>query len=350
MILRNTIAIFCLTLALIISSAHAEAKDNQKKLLVAWWNVENLFDTADDPGNGDDEFTPDGQKEWTNDRLNAKLDNLAQVIRDLGKSRLNGSSELPDIMGFCEVEHLSLLKDLFKKHLGKPSYDFVYYESPDERGIDVGFAYNKDKLSVLNSEKHTVNLSGRPTRDIISITFSYEGKRLHVIGNHWPSRRGGEQRSESKRETAASALRGVVDKILKNDPNADILILGDFNDEPEDRSIQEVLRASGNMEAVRNTNDGSLYDCWTEYPGIGSSLYRKHWLRIDQAIVSRGMLDNKNFFIDRESFTCFYKDYMFEKPGGRKKGKDLFRTYEGKKYAGGYSDHLPITVLLSVSK
>lgn len=347
---RTVITFFFLTLILLIGTNPAEAKESQKKLLVCWWNVENLFDTVNDPGNGDDEFTPDGSKEWTDTRLNTKLDNLAQVIRDIGKSRLNGASGLPDIMGFCEVEHLAPLKDLFKKHLGKTSYDFVYYESPDMRGIDVGFAYNKEKLSVLQSEKHSVNLSGKPSRDIVSITFNYEGKRLYVIGNHWPSRRGGEMRSESKRAIAANVLRGVVDKILKNDPNADILILGDFNDEPDDSSIKDVLMASGNMEAVRSAKDGRLYNCWLEYPGVGSSMYRKHWLRIDQAIVSWGMLDHDNFYIDRESFTCFYKDYLFEKPTGRKKSKGLFRTYEGKKYAGGYSDHLPITVLLSVSK
>ncbi|NTW48425.1 MAG: hypothetical protein HGB19_01580 [Chlorobiales bacterium] len=346
---KTTIALVTLVLTLLYSDL-SEAKADRKKLLIAWWNVENLFDTVNDPGNGDDEFTPDGSKEWTENRLNTKLENLTEVIRDIGKSRPNDGIGLPDIMGFCEVEHLSPIKELFQKHLGTSDYGFVYYESLDPRGIDIGFAYNKEKLSVLRSEKHTVTLSGKPTRDIISVTFTYEGKPLYVIGNHWPSRLGGEMRSASKRADAAKALRGVVDSILKKEPNADILILGDFNDEPGDRSITDILQASGDMETVKNASDGHLYNCWAAYPGIGSSLYRKSWLRIDQAIVSRGMLDQRNFFIEKDSFTCFYKDYMFEKPSGRRKSKDLFRTYQGKRYEGGYSDHLPITVLLSISK
>lgn len=316
------------------------------KFLVAWWNVENLFDTIDDETQ-DDDFTPSGKYKWTEERLDYKFKQLSTVIRDLAKSR---GYALPDIMGFCEVEHQWLLDTLFQKHLGGKTYQTVYYESPDPRGIDVGVAYDGAKFQLLESRKHKVNLGQGSTRDIVEAKFSHKGNALYVFVNHWPSRRGGEEASEPRRLAAAQTLRSRLDEILSQDSTADVIMLGDLNDEPSNRSVSEILRATGDLSAVTASSDGALYNFIASYQGIGTYHYQNRWERIDHAIVSKGLFDNKSFTVVPNSFAVFHQTYMFEKDRDGKPTEKPFRTYAGARYLGGYADHLPILLEIQLAQ
>ncbi|MFN3638230.1 MAG: endonuclease/exonuclease/phosphatase family protein [Chloroherpetonaceae bacterium] len=315
------------------------------QFLVAWWNVENLFDTIDDPTQ-DDDFTPSGKYKWTEARLDYKFKQLSTVIRDLANSR---NYTLPDIMGFCEVEHQHLLDTLFQKYLNAKSYKVIYYESPDPRGIDVGIAYNSDKFQLLDSRPHRVDLGQGSTRDILEAKFFHNGNVLYVFANHWSSRRGGAEASEPRRLVAAQTLRTRLDEILAQDSTADVIMLGDLNDEPENNSVSQTLRAVGDLNRVLASTDGTLYNFMAAYRGIGTYYYQNHWERIDHAIVTKGLFDNKSFSALPNSFTAFHKPYMFERDRDGKPTEKPFRTFAGQRYLGGYADHLPILLEIKLN-
>ncbi|MGQ9804853.1 MAG: endonuclease/exonuclease/phosphatase family protein [Chlorobiales bacterium] len=316
------------------------------QFLVAWWNVENLFDTIDDPTQ-DDDFTPSGKYKWTEERLDYKFKQLAVVMRDLAQSR---NYTLPDIMGFCEVEHQHLLDTLFQKHLNAKSYKMVYYESPDPRGIDVGLAYDADKFMLIDSRKHKVALDGGATRDILEAKFSHQGHTLYVFANHWPSRRGGEEASEPRRIAAAQTLRNRIDELLAQDSTVDVIMLGDLNDEPSNNSVSKILRAIGDLNQVLASSDGTLYNFMATYQGIGTYYYQNHWERIDHAIVTKGLFDSRGFSVVPNSFTAFHKPYLFERKKDGKPTEKPFRTYAGQRYLGGYADHLPILLEITLQR
>ncbi|MBC8043664.1 MAG: endonuclease/exonuclease/phosphatase family protein [Rhizobacter sp.] len=322
----------------------AAAQKPSAKIFVAWWNLENLFDTIND-ATLDDDFTPTGKFEWTPERLDRKYKNLARVIGDLSPE-----GGLPDVMGFCEIEHEALLQTLFKDYLKSTTHRTVYYESPDERGIDVGLIYDSSKLKLLSSKNYRVELGGRPTRDVLAASFNFNGHVLHVLCNHWPSKRGGEEKSEPKRMLAAKVVRAIVDSILAADKNADIVLLGDFNAEPEAESIVKTLRSTGNMDSVKTSTTGLLYNCMANYSGVGSILFGNQWEKIDHAILARGLFDKKGFYTSQENFLCIYKDYMLETPKRKTSSPKPLRTFSGGKYLGGYADHFPITLVLFVAK
>lgn len=323
----------------------ASASATSSRFLVAWWNVENLFDITDDPTQ-DDDFTPSGKYKWTEERLDYKFKQLSVVISDLAESR---NYMLPDIMGFCEVEHQHLLDTLFQKYLSAKAYKVVYFESPDPRGIDVGIAYDADKFTLIDSRKHKVALDGGTTRDILEAKFSIKGNVLYVFANHWSSRRGGQEASEPRRMVAAQTLRNRLDEILTQDSTADVIMLGDLNDEPMNNSVSKTLRAVGDLNRVLTSSDGTLYNFMAAYEGIGTYFYQNHWERIDHAIVTKGLLDNRSFSVVPNSFTAFYKPYMFERDKDGKPTEKPFRTYAGQRYLGGYADHLPILLELELN-
>lgn len=315
------------------------------QFLVAWWNVENLFDTIDDPTQ-DDDFTSSGKYKWTEERLDYKFKQLSIVIRDLAQSR---NYTLPDIVGFCEVEHQHLLDTLFQKYLNAKAHKVIYYESPDPRGIDVGIVYNSEKFSLLDSRKHKVELGQGSTRDILEAKFSAQGKVLYVFANHWSSRRGGEEASEPRRIVVAQTLRHRIDELLAQDSTADVVVLGDLNDEPSNNSVSKTLRAIGDLNQVLASNDGALYNFMAAYQGIGTYFYQNHWERIDHAIVTKGLFDNRSFSAVPNSFTAFYKPYMLERDKDGKPTEKPFRTYAGQRYLGGYADHLPILLEIKLN-
>ncbi len=338
MTMKRSAAIICFLVFSIIP-LHSQEVSSQSSLVIAWWNVENLFDTVNDPDpnpewGSDDEFTPEGKKQWTEERYQQKLRNLATVIRMIKAER--GL----DILGVCEVEHKHVLEDLLREYLPDLHLDIVYHESPDSRGIDVAFLYDTETVSLLQSGYRTVPMPTRPTRDIVFTEFSSGFGPFVVIGNHWPSRSGGEEESRPNRIRAAQTCRALVDSIKKASDNARIILVGDFNDTPSDVSVTQYLRATGDRTTISN-DPTWLYNCMvTLGDSTGSYNYRGKWEMIDQGMVSSTLLEDTDLHFS--SAEVFRRDMLLE-PTGAYAGSPL-RSYGGNKYLGGYSDHLAIVL------
>ncbi|MCA9242788.1 MAG: endonuclease/exonuclease/phosphatase family protein [Phycisphaerales bacterium] len=304
---------------------------------IAFWNVENLFDTVDDPNVAkDEEFTPEAPKNWTPERYEEKLQHLSRVIRDMN----NGAG--PDVLGLAEVENRKVIDDLVAKL--EPlhrDYAIVHTESPSRRGIDCALIYDKAKFELVSHEFHFVR--AKHTRDIVEARLRHNGKDLTVFVNHWPSR-GGDQ-SGQMRMVAAHVLRWRIEQILHETPDADFVVIGDLNDTPTDPSVQRGLRASGGDPA--DLQGGVLYD--TMWPihaaGKGTYNYRGNWDVIDHIIVSPGLFDPRGFEWKRDSTVLIENEYqMFrDNDSGQMRPN---RTYGGDRYYGGYSDHLPVACKL----
>ncbi|MGE5796237.1 MAG: hypothetical protein ACM34N_05595 [Ignavibacteria bacterium] len=323
---------FCLT------SAQNKSADT---IFTAFWNLENLFDTTDDPGKEDEEFTPAGDKEWTEEKLEKKLFKLAGAVRSMN----NGSG--PDILGVCEVEHQALLDSMTRNYLPDINYKTAYAESPDARGIDNGLIYNAVKFSFLSVSADTVNLpDGEQTRLILNVNLkSGTGDTLIIFVNHWPSRRTGRNESEEKRIRAAEILKNRIDFYSNKISDPKIILMGDFNDEPDNNSISKTLKANPfDCENVFKIRAGELYNLsYLEFKnGGGSYKHKDDWNMLDQIIISAGLADESG-----REFLCgsfeVYKPHFLQTYSGKYQGTP-FPTYGGLRYLGGCSDHYPVTV------
>jgi len=321
------------------------AKDSDT-LCVGTYNLENLFDTVDDPQKDDEEFLPSGSNAWTQERLNQKLYNLSRVIKAMNDSRG------PDILGVCEVEHQSLLDTLTRVYLNDKYYKVAYLESPDNRGIDNGLIYNADKFSLVSIKGDTVRLSdGYPTRLVLEVTlelrnsFGLADNKITFFENHWPSRRGGEEESEKNRVAAAETAKRAVDSLLKINPEARIVLMGDFNDEPANASIIGTLGAAplecSEGEKINDKSPVLFNAAYNKFKdGEGSYKYRDDWNMLDQIIVSKVFLTDEHFKYLCDSFIVFKPDFAITKSG--KYAGTSIPTYGGKTYLGGFSDHFPV--------
>jgi predicted extracellular nuclease len=331
-----------LGLAWLLSTAPSRAA-SPGDFHVANWNVENLFDTVDDPDNPyDDEFLPNNvTTRWTRARFETKLDNLARVI-----SHMNHGKG-PDLLGVQEVENRYVVEELAKRLPAKP-YGIVHYDSPDPRGIDVALLYNQDLFTLRHSMPHTVRLKWRrETRDILQATFQDpRGKLLHVFVNHWPSRGAGTAESDPDRFAAASALQRAISYIQQRDSAAHILILGDFNDEPSSRSIRTVLDVKP-YPSRSGYQPAKLYNLAAAKSDQGHGTYfhsfrgRVDWRMYDQIIASGALLDGTRIEYDDDSLWIAQPDFMTE-ASGRRKGAPVPSFVGQEFYRGGYSDHFPI--------
>lgn len=313
-----------------------------------FYNVENLFDTEDDPEKDDQEFLPSGDKVWTPDRYQKKLDNIASVVTAIG------GGNLPDVIGLCEIENRKVLDDLLSRTLLKKSdYRIVHQESPDERGIDVAVLYRSSSVKPLYFEALKVDLGqgSRPTRDILYFKALLKKDTLHFFVNHWPSRSGGEETSAPKRALAAETLKNKVEQLLTVDPSAIIVMTGDFNDDPLNESLQTVLGAGNPAEPNSRLLNLTLPLQKDQKPG--TLKYRGKWNYFDQFIVSSALMDKKGL----ETSALHY--HIFSGPAGneflleddtRNTGKQPFRTYLGKTFHDGFSDHLPVYIDLFQAK
>ncbi len=343
--------IYILFIVLALSNI-ACAQPTKDTLFVAHWNVENLFDTMDDPKTSDEEFLPSGSKEWNDERLDKKMYNLSRVIRSMNND--NG----PDLLGVNEVEHQDLLDTMIIKYLSDKSYKTVYLESPDGRGIDNGIIYNAKRFSLLNIKGHKVYMGGEyETRLVLEGSFLFEKTdTIYFFVNHWPSRRGGEDVSEPKRINAAKTLRSVVDEILSKDSESSIIIVGDFNDEPTNISITEHLKAQPffcdsldheKLPEYFGTDLFNLsYKAW--FDGLGSYKYKDDFNMLDQIIISKELLLGEKIKYVCNSFEV-YKQYLMITRTGKFQGAP-FPTYGGSRYLGGYSDHYPVTAKFLVNR
>lgn len=309
-----------------------------KTIEVVFYNVENLFDTVEDTTILDDEFLPDSAKNWTLERYNKKLVDLAKVLTAISQDGL------PEVIGVCEVENRQVVEDLFgTDSLGKGKFKIIHEDSPDARGIDVALAYNSELLSELYHEKIRYSFSFEPettTRDILYAKLLSCGDTLHFFVNHWPSRRGGQEASEPKRLKAATVLRTKIDSILLRDQKAKIIAMGDFNDYPNNRSMTEVM----NCEPGANQRLTNLTYNFHEN-GVGTYNYKGEWGMLDQFIVSDGLLYSSEGCATSDSSAIVFKeDWMLFFPESGEPSPS--KTYGGPNYYGGYSDHLPIRLTL----
>jgi predicted extracellular nuclease len=322
------------------------AGNNEKKvdsnsgneMIISFYNVENLFDTQDDPAKMDEDFTPSGKLAWTDEKYQLKLDRIAEVFDSL-------PGELPALVGMCEIENRKVLEDLVKeKSLSKGSYAIVHKDSPDERGIDVAVIYDSTRIHVVNYEYSEVTLPSEEdpyTRDLLYVQAEVGGEKLHVFVNHWPSRGGGQDVTEKNRLKVAALLKSKVEKILAVDPKSKILVMGDFNDHPNDKSISQVLNSG---TASSNTLFNYMYD--DHLAGKGSYSYKGEWGALDQFMGSSELVGGKSGWVANEnSAEVFRREFLlyYDKDGNSKPD----RTYIGDRYnAAGHSDHLPIFIRL----
>ena len=343
--------IYFLFIVLSISS-FACAQQNNDTLFVAHWNVENLFDTIDDPKTEDEEFLPSSEKEWNNERLDKKFYNLSRVIRSMYND--NG----PDLLGVCEVEHQNLLDTMITKYLSDKSYKTAYLESLDGRGIDNGIIYNSKRFSLLDIKGYSVDVGGDyETRYVLEGILLFEKTdTIYFFVNHWPSRRGGEDVSEPKRVSAANTLRSVIDSIMNNNVMSNIIIVGDFNDEPTNISITQHLKAQPffcdsldheNLPEDFGTDLFNLsYKAW--FDGLGSYKYKDDFNMLDQIIISKELLLGEKLKYVCNSFEVYKPELMVTRTG--KFQGAPFPTYGGARHLGGYSDHFPVTAKFLINR
>lgn len=325
----------------------AEAQQQVRAGLIAFYNLENLFDTINTPDVLDEEFTPEGPNKWTGSRYMEKLDNMALAISRIGED--DGWKGGPAVLGVSEIENRSVLEDLAAHPLLKDSnYQIVHYDSPDRRGVDVALMYRPRFFSVTASASPSLPLTndeGEPvyTRDQLVVSGLFDGEPMHFIVGHWPSRSGGELTTRPRRNAAAALSRRLVDSLLAINHDSKVFVMGDLNDDPSDESLRKYLRASGNADRLR---DDEMYN--TMYPlfrkGIGSLNYRDGLNLFDQIVVTKSLLGNDYSTYKFLHARVFNSPFLMQKDG-QYKGYPL-RSFVGTVWQGGYSDHFPVYVII----
>lgn len=329
-----------------------QEKKDYHIVTLGFYNLENLFDIYNDPNTFDDDRTPEGKDRWTESKYRKKLKNMAYAIGRIG---FEESKSPPAIIGVCEIENLTVLEDLVSQPALLPyDYGIVHYDSPDLRGIDVALLYQKKLFQPEHSVAHELVLHNPKepdkriyTRDQLVVTGLLEGERIHVIVNHWPSRSGGEKASSPKREKAALLNKHIIDSLHRAEPYARIVSMGDFNDDPHNKSLKKVLGAKTEKGSVGLKE---LYNPMGAMAkkGIGSLAYRDGWNLFDQIIISKPFLEP-----DYSRYTFFragiFNENFLATPTGQYKGYP-FRSYSNGGFTGGYSDHFPVYVLLIKEK
>lgn len=340
--MKHTFILLC-SCAVLFITACAQAQP-PAAARIAFYNTENLFDTIDNKNVIDEEFLPDGKMKWTKERYTKKLAQLSKVILEIG------SGTGPEIIGLCEVENKGVLVDLTQKTpLKKQKYQIVHYDSPDGRGIDVALLYKKSAFRVLESKPFQVPQPSDtlpPTRNILYVKgIMGKSDTLCIFVNHWPSRRGGSEESAPRRKMAAERLKQLTDSVAKAVPGAQIIAMGDFNDEPTDASVQTVAHDVNDSLSAGLRNMLSTLDA----KGEGTHYYKKEKNTFDQVLVSGNLFTKRGYYVTTASGHIFKPEWIM---GENYKGDPPapLRTYAGSRYIGGYSDHLPVYIDLYFAK
>lgn len=304
---------------------------------VAFYNVENLFDTTQSKTTNDTDFLPNAIRRWTPKRYNKKLHNLGFAISNIGR---NETGKHPAIVGLAEVENAAVVKDLLNsKYLTDINYDFVHFNSLDERGIDVAMLYDTNVFKVLETKIFNVDLrqddeSSNYTRDILLVSGVLDNEEVHFIINHWSSRREGTEETKNKRLVSSTKVSTIIANLLKDNKDAKIIVMGDFNDTPQNESVKHLCI------------NHNLYNPFETLKSFtrGTVKHKRQWYIFDQVLIST------NFFRSSKTQFEFYKADIFDADflkifKGHYKGAP-YRTYAGPKYKGGYSDHFPVYIIL----
>lgn len=317
-----------------------ELLDTLKEAPMVFYNVENLFDTINDPEKRDEDFLPQSKKKWNAKRYYNKLDKLSEVLERV-------SSSNPVFIGLAEIENRFVVHDLVSTgRLASTKYRVAHFESSDVRGIDVALAFDHNKFHMTHKEAIRVSIKDEPgykTRDILYVKgVFYDSTEIHLFVNHWSSRRGGQEESEYKRIKAARLLKNKVDSLKALNSLANIILMGDFNDYPTNKSISEVLNAGAlksqkdliNLLLPFHKNDEGTYN------------YKGEWGALDQLIISRPLVDGEGLEVkNKEAGIVYDEDFLYTKKDGSKTPN---RTYGGNSYFGGCSDHLAIYTVIQL--
>ncbi len=343
---------FVTLLFFFFSAAFSQEKKLYKIHTIVFYNLENLFDTEDDPLTFDNDRTPEGKDHWTEEIYRKKLKNMAKVISEIGHSV---SGKLPTIIGVCEIENSLVLEDLLNQEsLLKKDYGIIQFDSPDRRGIDVALLYRKHLFIPTHYKAHELLIYDNNdvtkriyTRDQLLVSGMLDGEKIHFLINHWPSRRGGEARSRPKRIKAAKLSRQLIDSIFSEDPYAKIITMGDFNDDPTSISVKKYLGAHGDRKKM---NIKEMYNPMEQLhsKGLGTLAWRDTWNLFDQIIISTELLktDYSNYRFYKAGI--YNKGYLVNSKG-KYKGYP-FRSFSNGAFSGGYSDHFPVYIYLIKEK
>ena len=304
---------------------------------IAFYNLENLFDLQDDVFTNDNDFLPTSVKRWTPKRYKNKLRKLGFAISNIGKKE---TGKHPAVIGVCEVENASVLENLMaSKHLADLPYNYVHYDSSDERGIDVALLYEETIFEVVSSETFGINLVNEHgeldyTRDILLVSGLFDKEEIHVIVNHWSSRREGEKETEPKRLAASHKVGEIISALKQNDANTKIIVMGDFNDDPSSNSIKQLVNGYNFFNPMETLRSFSR----------GTTNYNRQWNLFDQIFFTTNFFEAQEGVLQYDDANIFDEDFL-KLLNGKFKGTP-FRTYVGKKYKGGYSDHFPVYITL----
>ena len=333
-------------LALSFGIISAQQSTTPQRVTVAFYNLENLFDTIDQENN-DEEFLPNGANRWTPERYQHKLRNMSHVISLIG-------GDGPAIIGVAEIENRGVLEDLIAQDsLRDKHYDIVHYDSPDRRGIDCAILYQPEVYKVFASGVRAVEIPNEPwikTRDVVYASGLLDGEIVHVLVGHWPSRSGGEAVSLHRRMAAAKTMRSVADSLYTLFPGSKVIMMGDFNDDPISPSVRDGLGVQNHPE---KTNPDDYYTPMLQLynKGMGTLAYRDVWNLFDIIVVNGELIGSNpttwQLYRDPETtdMAFIFKQPFMIQQSGQYKGYTL-RTFVGGQWQGGYSDHFPVYVYL----
>ena len=331
---------------MVLAATSVVAQD--KPYMVAFWNFENLFDIYNDPETHDDEFTPEGIKKWNETKYQKKLSNLERVIFDMAAI----NKDYPVVIGVSEIENRSVLEDLVSQpKLKGANYRICHFDSPDARGVDVAFLYRADVFKLEGCDNIKLNVPELPnfrTRDLVVMWGTIEGEPFYFLVSHWPSRLGGKEASQFKRDACAKQIREIKDSLLQANPATKVVVMGDFNDDATDASLVKVMGAKGKLKELET---GDFFNPYFQMlkAGLGTLAYQDSWNLFDNICVTENLVNgtygNLRLIKGKKFYgNIFTRPYMLQQEG-QYKGYPL-RTFVTNNFQNGFSDHFPVYIYI----
>ena len=338
---------FLLILSVMVLAATSVVAQD-KPYMVAFWNFENLFDIYNDPETHDDEFTPEGIKKWNETKYQKKLSNLERVIFDMAAI----NKDYPVVFGVSEIENRSVLEDLVSQpKLKGANYRICHFDSPDARGVDVAFLYRADVFKLEGCDNIKLNVPELPnfrTRDLVVMWGTIEGEPFYFLVSHWPSRLGGKEASQFKRDACAKQIREIKDSLLQANPATKVVVMGDFNDDATDASLTKVMGAKGKIKELQT---GDFFNPYYQMlkAGLGTLAYQDSWNLFDNICVTENLVNgtygNLRLIKGKKFYgNIFTRPYMLQQEG-QYKGYPL-RTFVTNNFQNGFSDHFPVYIYI----
>lgn len=320
----------------------------EKPYSVVFYNLENLFDIYDDPETHDEEFTPSGVKQWNEIKYQKKLTNMERVLFDIAKIQ----KDYPIVIGVSEIENRTVLEDLISQpNLKGANYRICHYDSPDARGVDVAFLYRSDVFKLEGSDNIKLKVEELPnfrTRDLVVMWGTIEGEPFYFLVSHWPSRLGGKEASQFKRDACARQIRQIKDSLLRENPATKVIVMGDFNDDATDASIVKTMGAKGK---VKELVEGDFFNPYIAMlrAGLGTLAYQDAWNLFDNICVTENLVNAKSGELklikgNKYYGNIFTRPYMLQQEG-QYKGYPL-RTFVTNNFQNGFSDHFPVYIYI----